>query len=102
MKLLRMKFRETQSQWLAKRGLSWHFSALIHQSSQRNGEHVIGIPTYVAVLNNCKQDWFSVLCIIEQVLVTVKETHPSESRAVLQSDNAGCYHSSSLLSTIKN
>ena len=106
MKLLPMKFRETQSQWFAKRGLSWHFSAVIHQSShpdcqaEGNGEHVIH--TYVAVLDNCKQDWFSVSCIIEEVLLTVKETHPSVSRAVLRSDNAGCYHSSSLLSTINS
>ena len=63
MKLLPMKFRETQSQWFAKRGMSWHFSAVIHQSghpdcqAEGNGEYTIH--TYVAVLDNCKQDWFS-------------------------------------------
>ena len=106
MKLLPMKFRETQSQWLAKRGLSWHFSAVVHRSGHRdcqaegNGEHAIH--TYVAVLDKCKQDWFSVSCIIEEVLVTVKETHPSVSRAALHSHNAGCYHSAPLLSTINS
>ncbi|KAK3738657.1 hypothetical protein QZH41_007870 [Actinostola sp. cb2023] len=106
MKLLPMKFRETQSQWFAKRGLSWHFSAVIHQSghpdcqAEGNGEHVIH--TYVVVLDNCKQDWFAVSSIIEEVLVTVKETHPSVSSAVLRSDNAGCYHNSLLLSTINS
>ena len=106
MKLLPMKFRETQSQWFAKRGMSWHFSAVIHQSghpdcqAEGNGEYTIH--TYVAVLDNCKQDWFSVSCIIEDVLVTVKETHPSVSSAILRSDNAGCYHNSSLLSTINS
>ena len=54
----------------------------------------------MAVLVNYKQDWFSVSCIVEEVLVTVKETHPSVSSAVLRSDNAGCYHNSSLLSTM--
>ncbi|KAL9961666.1 hypothetical protein ACROYT_G030658 [Oculina patagonica] len=69
MKLLPMKFRETQSQWFAKRGLSWHFSAVIHNSghpdcqAEGNGEHVIH--TYVAAFDDCKQDWFSVTCIIE-------------------------------------
>ena len=106
MKLLPMKFRETQSQWFAKRGMSWHFSAVIHQSghpdcqAEGNGEYTIH--TYVAVLDNCKQDWFSVSCIIKEVLVTVKETHPSVSSAILRSDNAGCYHNSSLLSTINS
>ncbi|KAL9978800.1 hypothetical protein ACROYT_G016364 [Oculina patagonica] len=106
MKLLPMKFRETQSQWFAKRGLSWHFSAVIHNSghpdcqAEGNGEHVIH--TYVAAFDDCKQDWFSVACIIEEVLVTVKETHPTVSKAVLRSDNAGCYHSTSLLTTINS
>ena len=104
MKLLPMKFRETQSQWFAKRGMSWHFSAVIHQSghpncqAEGNGEYTIHM--HVAVLDNSKQDWFSVSCIIEEVLVTIKETHPSVSSAILRSDNAGCYHNSSLLSTI--
>ncbi|KAL9967966.1 hypothetical protein ACROYT_G026285 [Oculina patagonica] len=106
MKLPPMKFRETQSQWFAKRGLSWHFSAVIHNSghpdcqAEGNGEHVIH--TYVAAFDDCKQDWFSVACIIEEVLVTVKETHPTVSKAVLRSDNAGCYHSTSLLTTINS
>ena len=54
----------------------------------------------MAVLVNYKQDWFSVSCIVEEVLVTIKETHTSVSSAVLRSDNAGCYHNSSFLSTM--
>ena len=104
MKLLPMKFRETQAEWFAKRGLSWHFSAVIHRSGHRdcqvegNGEHAVH--TYVAVLDNCKQDWFSVSNIIEEVLVTVKQTHPTVSSAVVGRDKAGCYHSPSLLASI--
>ena len=94
MKLLLMRFRETQSQRFAKHGLSWHFSAVIHQSGhpdcQAEGNNEYTIHTYVAAPDNCKQDWFSVSCIVEEVLVTVKETHPSVSSAVLRSDNAGC------------
>jgi hypothetical protein len=54
----------------------------------------------VAVFEQCKQDWFSVSCIIEDVLATVKASNPSVTRAIIRSDNAGCYHSASLLSTI--
>ncbi|KAL9977191.1 hypothetical protein ACROYT_G014569 [Oculina patagonica] len=33
---------------------------------------------------------------------TIIETHPTVSKAVLRSDNAGCYHSTSLLTTINS
>lgn len=32
-KLLPMRFRETQSQWFARCGISWHFSAVVHKSN---------------------------------------------------------------------
>ena len=105
MKLLPMRFRETQSQWFGKRGISWHFSAVIHKLNHPDclalsSASEYTVHTYVAAIDTCRQDWFSVSCIIEEVLVTVKETHSSVTRAVLRSDNAGCYHSNALLSTI--
>ncbi|XP_020619116.1 uncharacterized protein LOC110056900 [Orbicella faveolata] len=106
MKLLPMRFRETQSQWFAKRGISWHFSAVVHKSNHPDcpvvsaSEHTIH--TYVVAIDSCKQDWFSVSCILEEVLVCVKESHQSVCRAILRSDNAGCYHCSALLSTINS
>jgi hypothetical protein len=100
-----MKFRETQSQWFAKRGLSWHFSAIIHladhpdcNATDENAEY--HIHTYIVVFDSCKQDWFSVSCIVEEVLCAFKKTHSSVTKAVLRSDNAGCYHNAPLLSTI--
>lgn len=33
MKLLPMRFRETQTQCFDKRGISWHFSAVVHKSN---------------------------------------------------------------------
>ena len=53
-------------------------------------------------IDSCKQDWFSVSCILEEVLVCFKESHQSVCRAILRSDNAGCYHFSALLSTINS
>ena len=81
MKLLPMRFRETQSQWFAKRGISWHFSAVVHNSNHTEctvvsaSEHTIH--AYVVAIDSCKQDWFSVSCILEEVLVCVKESHMS-------------------------
>ena len=106
MKLLPMRFRERQSQWFAKRGISWHFSAVVHKSNHPDcpvvsaSEHTIH--TYVVAIDSCKQDWFSVSCILEEVLVCVKESHQSVCRAILRSDNAGCYHCSALLTTINS
>ena len=39
-------------------------------------------------------------CIVEEVLEAFKKSHPSVTKAHLQSDNAGCYHNAPLLSTI--
>ena len=103
---LPMRFRETQSQWFAKQGISWHFSAVVHKSNHPDcpvvsaSEHTIH--TYVVAIDSCKQDWFSISCILEEVLVCVKESHQSVCRAILRSDNAGCYHCSALLSTINS
>jgi len=106
MKLLPMRFRETQSQWFAKRRISWHFSAVVHKSNHPDcpvvsaTEHTIY--TYVVAIDSCKQDWFSVSCILEEVLVCVKESHQSVCTAILRSDNAGCYHCSAPMSTINS
>ncbi|XP_068671448.1 uncharacterized protein [Montipora foliosa] len=105
MKLLAMKYRETQSEFFGKRGMNWHFSAVVHSSDHSNckpTECEYQIHAYIAVFDSCKQDWFYVCCILEEVLGTVKETHPSVKRAILRSDNAGCYHNSALLSTINS
>ena len=97
-KLLPMCFREMQSQWFAKSGISWHFSAVVHKSNHPDSpvvsasEHTIH--TYVVAIGSCKQDWFSVSCI-----VSVKKSHQSVCRVIL-SDNAGRYHCSVLLSII--
>ena len=101
-----MSFRETQSQWFDKRGISWHFSAVDHKSNDLDcpvvsaSQHTIY--TYVVAIYSCKQDWFSVSCIREEVLVCIKESHQSVCRVILRSDNARCYHCNALLSTINS
>ena len=106
MKVLPMRFRETQSQWFAKIGISWHFSAVVHKSNHPDcpvvsaSEHTIH--TYVVAIDICKKDWLSVSCILEEVLVLIKESHQSVCRAILKSDNTRCYHCSELLSTVNS
>lgn len=103
-----MRFRETQSQWFGKRGISWHFSAVIHLANHPDCQctttsmNGFKIHTYIVVLDSCKQDWFAVSCILEEVLSVVKASHPTVTQAKVRSDNAGCYHCTALLTTINN
>ncbi len=68
MKFLRLRYREKQSDWFAKRGLSWHVSSVIHRD--KNQDYVI--KSYVQHFDSCTQDWYAVASIIENLLTAVK------------------------------
>ena len=102
MKFLPVRFRETQSQWFGKRGISWHFSAVIHLANHPDSVNGFKIHTYIVVLDSCKQDWVAVSCILEEVLSVVKASHLTVTQAKVRSGNAGCYHCAALLTTINN
>lgn len=53
--------------------------------------------TYTQVGDQCKQDWLAVFILLQDVLRQVKKEHPSIVNAVIQSDNAACYHSAPLM-----
>ena len=44
------------------------------------------------MLDDCTQNWFAVLSIIEHTLQHIKAIKPEVTEAFLRSDNAGCYH----------
>ena len=48
-------------------------------------------------MDNCTQNWFAVLSIIEHTLREVKALRPNVTEAFLRSDNAGCYHCAYLI-----
>ena len=62
-------------------------------------EESLEVTCYVHVLDSCKQDWFSVLSVLENLFVTVKLQNQRVNRAFLRSEEAGCYHSSKLVSS---
>ena len=97
MKFMAMKFREKQSEWFAKRGINWHVSSIV----LRQGEN-LEVTCYVHILNTCRQDWFAVLSILENLVLTIKSRHPGIKRAFLRSDEAGCYHNSKLVSSLQD
>lgn len=49
------------------------------------------------LLNNCNQNSFAVMSVIEHLLHGIKQEYPLINKAFLRSDNAGCYHNGPLI-----
>jgi len=95
MKFNQMKYREKQSDWFAKRGISWHVSSVI----TKDNDGLLQVSYFAHLFNNCTQDWFAVTSLLEHLLSSIRETvKPSLTRVILRSDEAGCYHNSNLYS----
>jgi len=97
MKFQQMKFREKQSEWFGKRGLSWHISSVIFKDENSKE---IEVQSHAHPFNSCTQDWYAVASILEDLLFKFKSTHPSISQVYLRSDEAGCYHNNSLMAAL--
>jgi len=96
MKFTAMKFREKQAEWFAKRGINWHVSSVITRRDES-----LEVTCYVHLVNSCRQDWFAVLSILENLLSTIKQGNPAVKKVYLRSDEAGCYHNSKLVSSFQ-
>lgn len=92
MKFLPRKYRETQADWFAKRGLSWHISVVARKVSRK-----LQSQTLVHVVQNTSQDSEIVVKLIKHLLKELKQEHPELRSAYLRMDNAGCYHSTEML-----
>ena len=97
MKFLQSKYREKQSDWLAKRGLSWHISSVIYKGCAGN----IQVFSYTHIFDTCTQDWYAVTSIIENLLQTIKEDL-QVTKVFLRSDEAGCYHNNYLIAAVRD
>ena len=95
MKYLPRKYRESQTDWFGKRGISWHIT-----TATRIVEGQPQMLSFVHVFQSCNQDSFTVLAIIDDVLRQLKNVMPNVNRVHFRQDNAGCYHSASTLLAI--
>ena len=95
MKFTALRFREKQEEWYGKRGMNWHISSVIFKEDQK-----LKVVSYSHLFNNCRQDWYAVLSVLENLLSTIKTIHPRFTRAYLRSDEAGCYHNSELIASL--
>ncbi|XP_020608740.1 uncharacterized protein LOC110047346 [Orbicella faveolata] len=92
MKFLPQRYRESQTEWFGKRGLSWHMSVVYRQ---KEGE--LQWQGFIHIIQSCSQGSSAVAAIMHHVLTTLKREHPEENKAYFCHDNAGCYHSSRTL-----
>lgn len=89
MKFLPSRYREAQSDFFGKRGISWHISVCHRKADER-----LEAQTFIHILESGLQDSETVVLIMEHVLRSLKEQHPEITAAYFRQDNAGCYHSS--------
>ena len=76
MQFLQMKYREKQTDWFGKRGLSWHISSVVSKSE----DGVTEVVAYAHLFDSCTQDWFAVVSIIEHLLSFIKKERLSLER----------------------
>ena len=89
MKFLPQRYRESQTDWFGKLGISWHISVVY-----RRVEGVLQWQGFIHVIQSCSQGSSAVVAIMQHVLTTLKQEHPQINTAFFRQDNAGCYHSS--------
>ena len=89
MKFTQRRFREKQSDWYAKRGMSWHVNSVITKNPETNDLEVC---TYAHLIDSCTQDWYSILSIIENLLQVLHKSNVKTSKVYLRSDETGCYY----------
>lgn len=88
MKFLPRKFRESQGDWFAKRGMSWHITV----ATRRVENHELEMITFVHVYQTCNQDGCAVLSVMEDVIGKLKLQLSHLKTVFYRQDNAGCYH----------
>ena len=89
MKSLPQRYRESQTEWFDKHGLSWHISVVY-----RRIEGELQWQGFIHVIQSCSQGSSAVAAIMHHVLATLKREHPEVNKPYFRQDNAGCYHSS--------
>ncbi|KAK3745380.1 hypothetical protein QZH41_001418 [Actinostola sp. cb2023] len=99
MKFQQMRYREKQSQWYGKRGLSWHVSCVVFKDEKSKE---IEVQSYVHLFDSCNQDWYAVASVVEDLLMKINQSRPSISVVYLRSDEAGCYHNNFLVAALKD
>ena len=89
MKFLPRKYRESQTDWFAKRRISWHITVAIYRADL---DQKFRTMTFVHVFQSCNQDSGTVLSVMKDVVSKLKKELPHLESVYYRQDNAGCYH----------
>lgn len=96
MKFLPVQYRESQSNFYGKRGISWHISVCLRRCNGR-----LESQTFVHIIEEGLQESPTVVLMMEHVVSTLAKEHPEITTINYRSDNAGCYHSAGTLLAVK-
>ncbi|VDI65820.1 Hypothetical predicted protein [Mytilus galloprovincialis] len=102
MKYIPQTFRETQSEWFGKQGISWHMICALVCRPQAEGDENdddknFDIYSMVHIVEEQKQGWHIVSQIFSSAFKILKSINPHLKHAYIRSDNAGCYHALPLM-----
>ncbi len=95
MKYLTRMYRESQSQWFGKRGISWHVTVAT-RFNDGNFEN----ETLIHVFDTCAQDSRTVAAIMKHTVEVISSDCPEVTEIYYRSDNAACYHNSAILQSM--
>lgn len=99
MKFNKMKYREKQSEWFAKRGINWHVSSVVTKDKDGN----LQVSYFAHLFDSCTQDWFAVTSLLESLMKAIREQlDPLLNKVFLRSDEAGCYHTLNLYAAARD
>lgn len=73
-------FSETQSEWFGKQGLSWHVSSALFPEKEKEWwwkKTPFEIRSYVHLVENGTQGWFTISQILHHTLCMLKEQKPN-------------------------
>lgn len=85
MKLLPQKYRENQSFFFGKSGMSMHMDCFHYYRD------ALCKTTYISCLTSSKQDVVDTTTVFENVVKQIKHDHPQITKLLIRSDNASCY-----------
>lgn len=95
MTFMPVQYREAQSDFFGKRGLSWHVSVCHRKVGGK-----LESQTFIHILQTGLQDSTAVVLIMDHVLRSLKKQHPEIVRSFFRQDNAGCYHSAQTILSV--
>jgi hypothetical protein len=94
MKWLPSLHMEKQSDWFGKRGISLHVDVVLTKPKNTTSIEAF---SYVTAINDTPQNGTAVLCCFENLLTDLVKSFEGKNKICLRSDNAGCYHSESVI-----